>query len=525
MAKNGHFLLFSGTLHIPHYIVILLWKNRKTEMVTTPTFLRLQCGVQPYPWGAKAAPGRVPFIADLLAVPAPVDGKPFAELWIGAHPNLPATLPDGSKLTDFIRANPAEVLGNAAAAQGIGELPFLLKVLSCDQALSIQAHPDKDLAKSLHAQDPQHYPDPNPKPEIAIAVTPFDALAQFRPAADIRADAARLNTLGAFFASVGLAPVEQRLGPASAGLAPVGQRLGPASAGLAPVGQRLGAEGGVPRTCARHAALCSQSLPHRRKAGGGRPQSLPHRRKAGGGRPQSLLHRREADGGKKRAEGVQAGGVGADVGGGAELGERVEWRDGDGDLRLRIRIRIVLRILGMQAFREVFVGVCLNGQRLVTTQYFQQERQFTNALCGGGVAEHFCGVRTDEVGEFAAVRQCRGQVRVRANPQFGKRFPVHRRGHCKQVGNERHPAGCRLRPPRIRLHTALQSQKCRSRHHFRLPVFPQKDHNIMRNMQCAGEKQKVPVFGHSPLRLWRNQFSGIYSPVHVLTSIGNRRHM
>jgi len=181
-------------------------------MVTTPTFLRLQCGVQPYPWGAKAAPGRVPFIADLLAVPAPVDGKPFAELWIGAHPNLPATLPDGSKLTDFIRANPAEVLGNAAAAQGIGELPFLLKVLSCDQALSIQAHPDKDLAKRLHAQDPQHYPDPNPKPEIAIAVTPFDALAQFRPAADIRADAARLNTLGAFFVSAGLAPVEQRLG-------------------------------------------------------------------------------------------------------------------------------------------------------------------------------------------------------------------------------------------------------------------------------------------------------------------------
>ena len=198
MTENGHFLLFSGTLHIPHYIVVLLWKNRKTEMVMIPTFLKLQCGVQPYPWGEKAAPGRVPFIADLLGVPAPVGGKPFAELWIGAHPNLPAIVPDGTKLTDFIRANSTEVLGKAAAGKGIGELPFLLKVLSCDQALSIQAHPDPDLAKRLHAKDPKNYPDANPKPEIAIAVTPFDALAQFRPAADIRADTARLNTLGRF---------------------------------------------------------------------------------------------------------------------------------------------------------------------------------------------------------------------------------------------------------------------------------------------------------------------------------------
>ena len=167
-------------------------------MAMGATFLRMQCGVQPYPWGEKAAAGRVPFIAGLLGLPA-ADGKPFAELWIGAHPKLPATLPDGAKLNDFIRANPAAVLGNAAAAQGIGELPFLLKVLSCDQALSIQAHPDPELAKRLHAKDPQNYPDPNSKPEIAIAVTPFDALAQFRPAADIRADAARLKALSAFF--------------------------------------------------------------------------------------------------------------------------------------------------------------------------------------------------------------------------------------------------------------------------------------------------------------------------------------
>jgi mannose-6-phosphate isomerase len=42
------------------------------------------------------------------------------------------------------------------------------------QALSIQAHPDKENARRLHAEDPQHYPDDNHKPELAIALTPFE---------------------------------------------------------------------------------------------------------------------------------------------------------------------------------------------------------------------------------------------------------------------------------------------------------------------------------------------------------------
>ncbi len=163
-----------------------------------PSFIKLTCGVQPYPWGERAENGRTPFIAGLLGLPAG-DGQPFAELWIGAHPSLPARLPDGTVLTDFIGANPEAVLGGTAGkSTGRPGLPFLLKVLSCSRALSIQAHPDVELAKCLHARDPKNYPDPNPKPEIAVAVTPFDALAQFRPAADIRKDAARLKSLGAF---------------------------------------------------------------------------------------------------------------------------------------------------------------------------------------------------------------------------------------------------------------------------------------------------------------------------------------
>ena len=49
-------------------------------------------------------------------------------------------------------------------------MSFLFKVLSVAQALSIQAHPNKELAKKLHAKFSDIYKDPNHKPEIAIAL-------------------------------------------------------------------------------------------------------------------------------------------------------------------------------------------------------------------------------------------------------------------------------------------------------------------------------------------------------------------
>jgi mannose-6-phosphate isomerase len=57
-----------------------------------------------------------------------------------------------------------------------GELPFLFKVLSVQKALSIQAHPDVALARRLHATKPDLYKDANHKPEMAIALTQFEAL-------------------------------------------------------------------------------------------------------------------------------------------------------------------------------------------------------------------------------------------------------------------------------------------------------------------------------------------------------------
>ena len=52
-------------------------------------------------------------------------------------------------------------------------------MLSIARPLSIQAHPCKELAKKLHIQDPNVYKDANHKPEMALAITEFEALCGF----------------------------------------------------------------------------------------------------------------------------------------------------------------------------------------------------------------------------------------------------------------------------------------------------------------------------------------------------------
>ena len=164
---------------------------------------RLTCGVCYHDWGDCGAPGRSPLIAALLGLPA--DGRPFAELWMGALPPRAATVSDwpGSPTLDgLIRQQPRVFLGQALAESGVETLPFLLKILSCAQPLSIQAHPDRTRAAALHAFDPAHYPDSNHKPEIAVALTPFVALVGFRHAAEVVADLRRVPALTRFFAGL-----------------------------------------------------------------------------------------------------------------------------------------------------------------------------------------------------------------------------------------------------------------------------------------------------------------------------------
>lgn len=47
------------------------------------------------------------------------------------------------------------------------------------KALSIQAHPNKELASVLHKMQPGLYKDGNHKPEMALAITEFKALCGF----------------------------------------------------------------------------------------------------------------------------------------------------------------------------------------------------------------------------------------------------------------------------------------------------------------------------------------------------------
>ncbi|KAK9876685.1 hypothetical protein WA026_014064 [Henosepilachna vigintioctopunctata] len=150
--------------------------------------MELICGVQNYEWG-KA--GKNSIVAEFFKSSQPKvevdENKPYAELWMGCHPSMTCKVKDGEKsLHEVIQENPS-LLGERVVDKFGKQIPFLFKVLSINKALSIQAHPSKKLAKELHVKQPDIYKDDNYKPEMAIALTPFEALCGFRPVCEIKA--------------------------------------------------------------------------------------------------------------------------------------------------------------------------------------------------------------------------------------------------------------------------------------------------------------------------------------------------
>ncbi|XP_072290928.1 mannose-6-phosphate isomerase isoform X2 [Eucyclogobius newberryi] len=151
--------------------------------------LPLACRAQLYSWGKLGLNSEVAQLLLHSATQSNIDpDTPYAELWMGAHPKADSgilldRIPDQT-LGSWIQKNP-QSLGSKVRERFNGKLPFLFKVLSVRTALSIQAHPDLDLAVRLHAQFPEHYPDDNHKPEMAIALTPFTGLCGFRPVSEI----------------------------------------------------------------------------------------------------------------------------------------------------------------------------------------------------------------------------------------------------------------------------------------------------------------------------------------------------
>lgn len=133
-------------------------EGRKTVIGLVPV-------VHCYDWGIRGMDSRVARYALESKTLDEVDpDTPYAELWIGTHPKGPSKLKTGEYLHDVLDE----------------DLPFLFKILSAGKALSIQAHPDKELAERLHASNPGNYCDNNHKPEMAIALTPFEAMCGFR---------------------------------------------------------------------------------------------------------------------------------------------------------------------------------------------------------------------------------------------------------------------------------------------------------------------------------------------------------
>ncbi|MDR0383108.1 MAG: mannose-6-phosphate isomerase, class I [Spirochaetaceae bacterium] len=136
---------------------------------------KLRNKIKRYDWGSAE------YIPELLGIENS-ERESYAEMWMGTHPNGPsfAVLDDGE----------------APLSRVSGELPFLFKLLAAEKPLSIQAHPDKAQAEAGYAEEnarnipldaPRRvYKDPNHKPEIICALTPFRALCGFRKTDGIR---------------------------------------------------------------------------------------------------------------------------------------------------------------------------------------------------------------------------------------------------------------------------------------------------------------------------------------------------
>ena len=139
----------------------------------------LQPVIRPYAWGSRHG------IAQLQGRPVPAPG-PEAELWMGAHPSAPSGVAE-TTLDAVIAADPDRELGPACVARFGPRLPFLLKVLSAEQALSIQLHPSRAQAQVGFRAGNVNYVDDWPKPELLCALTPFEVLAGLRDPSDAAA--------------------------------------------------------------------------------------------------------------------------------------------------------------------------------------------------------------------------------------------------------------------------------------------------------------------------------------------------
>ena len=142
----------------------------------------LTCTTRDYAWGSTS------LIPRFLGTPA--DGRPQAELWVGAHPGNPSRLSDGTTLDEHLREHAAAALGPHSMDTFGPRLPYLMKALAAAEPLSLQVHPTSQRARIGYELEDQagipvgaperSYQDRHHKPEMIVAITRFEGMAGFR---------------------------------------------------------------------------------------------------------------------------------------------------------------------------------------------------------------------------------------------------------------------------------------------------------------------------------------------------------
>lgn len=143
---------------------------------------RLSNGIRYYDWGSTTD------IPAFLGVEP--DGRPVAELWMGAHSSMPSRVVGGRSLPELIEQDPEGVLGPRVLTEFGARLPYLFKVLAAARPLSLQVHPNLEQAQAGFAREndagvaldgaERSFRDDQHKPELLFALTRFEGLSGFR---------------------------------------------------------------------------------------------------------------------------------------------------------------------------------------------------------------------------------------------------------------------------------------------------------------------------------------------------------
>lgn len=133
------------------------------------------------PWGSTTA------VQELLGHSA--SASPISEVWFGSHADGPTSI-GTSSLAKAISHDPKLALGKGVTYAFGAQLPFLAKIIAPAQALSLQVHPTKEIAREGYLREEalgiprdspmRTYKDMNHKPEMIYALTDYEALIGFR---------------------------------------------------------------------------------------------------------------------------------------------------------------------------------------------------------------------------------------------------------------------------------------------------------------------------------------------------------